>query len=409
MKLFGSFTLLVLLAAVMIQESNGSFSNRAAGDVQVNAAREVAADAHVAANAQVSHKKLVKHHKKKKHVKKVKHTKGFVPRTDLTPQEIKQKNKIKSLLVKVPKMKATARIMQTIQTGKKAVAPKACTKASQCEADQYCSSKVNQCKRKLAEGKNCSSNAACAGSLCQATTGLCASVNLKNGLTCSKSTQCKSGNCTKARCADKQDNGTACTKDVNCISAYCSVKTSKCAKKPATPTTTTTTAAPEASTTPEEPTLTDQQQLDYVCYTELKAERPAQQIVEEFADALSTVTQDVYATGWEWSTRTVTAGAAATPRSVADKRQISDEAIAILTNPNSTPEQVKAVTDAISASYGQDIISQACFEMVYNGEFEVIYTTTTPAVETEFRTTSTSTQWLATVTVAAQVEARATN
>lgn len=48
------------------------------------------------------------------------------------------------------------------------------------------------------------------------------------------------------------------------------------------------------------------------------------------------------------------------------KRQFDEQAMAILMNPDSTPEQVKAVTDAISKSYGQDIISQACFEVSFD-------------------------------------------
>lgn len=114
-----------------------------------------------------------------------------------------------------------------------------------------------------------------------------------------------------------------------------------------------------------------------------------------------------------------------------EQRQLNDEAIAILTNPDATPEQIKAVTDGISKSYNQDkdIVSQACFEvslllcsvralvasallmcarsslllqLVYNGEYEVTYNTITPAVETEFKTVATTTQYLATVTVAAR-------
>lgn len=56
--------------------------------------------------------------------------------------------------------------------------------------------------------------------------------NLSNGKRCSKSKQCRSQNCSRARCRTKKQNGHSCYKDANCFSHRCYKK--KCRAKKAT-------------------------------------------------------------------------------------------------------------------------------------------------------------------------------
>lgn len=214
---------------------------------------QAAAGAHVAAKGQVSHKKLVKHKKKKAPVKVVKHHgKGFVPRKNLTPAQIAKKNQVKSLLLKVPTMKVSKKVRKTIKKHKKPSVKKPTKKPSKPTKKPTSKPKPTSTKKSTKK-------------------------------TSTKKTSTKKGTKTK---------------------------TTKAAAQPTTP-------AVVADPSEEEPVeLTEQEQLDYMCYTTLKAERPAMQYVEEIGDALSTITQDYTYTHTAYETLTVTAGARVTPRAV---------------------------------------------------------------------------------------------
>lgn len=108
-----------------------------------------------------------------------------------------------------------------------------CSQDSECQSNQYCSSKKKLCYIKIADGSKCSRDAACASGFCSARTFKCLPAR-RTGSKCSRNASCASGYCNarKEKCAQPKDIGLKCHgNDGACKSGYCSVKTNRCHPK----------------------------------------------------------------------------------------------------------------------------------------------------------------------------------